>query len=93
MPMFSFFFLLFGEFMSKVFLVLVVIEPYFILQVKIVVFDKTGTLTVGKPAVVSAVLFSNISMEEFCDMAIAAEVRLYFCHHEIQNNAERRSLS
>lgn len=42
-------------------------------KVKLVVFDKTGTLTVGKPAVVSAVLFSNISMEEFCYMAIAAE--------------------
>ncbi|CAK9188434.1 unnamed protein product [Ilex paraguariensis] len=42
-------------------------------KVKIVVFDKTGTLTIGKPAVVSAVLFSNISMEEFCDMAVAAE--------------------
>ena len=46
------------------------------MQVKIVVFDKTGTLTVGKPAVVSAVLFSEFSMEELCDMAIAVEV---FC--------------
>lgn len=43
-------------------------------KVKIVVFDKTGTLTIGKPAVVSAVLFSDISMEEFCDMTIATEV-------------------
>lgn len=38
------------------------------------VFDKTGTLTVGKPVVVSAVLFSGVTMEEFCDLAIAAEV-------------------
>lgn len=45
-----------------------------ILQIKTVVFDKTGTLTVGKPEVVSAVLFSHFSMEEFCDMATAAEV-------------------
>ncbi|XP_061360466.1 copper-transporting ATPase HMA4-like [Gastrolobium bilobum] len=42
-------------------------------KVKIVVFDKTGTLTVGKPVVVSAVLFSEFSMEELCDMAIAVE--------------------
>ncbi|CAL5423880.1 unnamed protein product [Camellia sinensis] len=42
-------------------------------KVKTVVFDKTGTLTIGKPAVVSAVLFSKFSMEEFCEMAIAAE--------------------
>ncbi|XP_031256938.1 copper-transporting ATPase HMA4-like [Pistacia vera] len=42
-------------------------------KVKTVVFDKTGTLTVGKPEVVSAVLFSHFSMEEFCDMATAAE--------------------
>ncbi|CAI0412409.1 unnamed protein product [Linum tenue] len=42
-------------------------------KVKTVVFDKTGTLTVGKPQVVSAVLFSNFSMEEFCDLATAAE--------------------
>ncbi|KAL7151827.1 hypothetical protein ABFS83_04G057100 [Erythranthe nasuta] len=42
-------------------------------KVKTVVFDKTGTLTVGKPAVVSAVLFSDVSMEDFCDMTIAAE--------------------
>lgn len=42
-------------------------------KVKTVVFDKTGTLTVGKPTVVSAVLFSNYSMEEFCTMATAAE--------------------
>lgn len=38
------------------------------------VFDKTGTLTIGKPSVVGAVLFSSYSMEEFCDMAAAAEV-------------------
>ena len=44
------------------------------LQVKTVVFDKTGTLTVGKPVVVSAVLFSRFSMEEFCDATTAAEV-------------------
>lgn len=48
-----------------------------ILQVKTVVFDKTGTLTVGKPEVVSAVLFSNYSMEEFCAVATAAEVGAY----------------
>ncbi|PRQ33090.1 putative hydrolase [Rosa chinensis] len=42
-------------------------------KVKTVVFDKTGTLTVGKPTVVSAVLFSNYSMEEFCTVATAAE--------------------
>ncbi|VVA30529.1 PREDICTED: copper-transporting ATPase [Prunus dulcis] len=42
-------------------------------KVKTVVFDKTGTLTVGKPEVVSAVLFSNYSMEEFCAVATAAE--------------------
>jgi Cu+-exporting ATPase len=47
-------------------------------QVKIVVFDKTGTLTIGKPEVVSVVLFSSYSMEEFCDMATAAEVGVYF---------------
>ncbi|CAN1354745.1 Copper-transporting ATPase HMA4 [Linum perenne] len=43
-------------------------------KVKTVVFDKTGTLTVGKPQVVSAVLFSSFSMDEFCDVATAAEV-------------------
>lgn len=43
-------------------------------KVKTVVFDKTGTLTVGKPEVVSAVPFSGYSMEEFCDLATAAEV-------------------
>ncbi|XP_044478539.1 copper-transporting ATPase HMA4-like isoform X2 [Mangifera indica] len=42
-------------------------------KVKTVVFDKTGTLTVGKPEVVSAVLFSHFSMEEFCNMTTAAE--------------------
>ncbi|KAK7286834.1 hypothetical protein RJT34_22124 [Clitoria ternatea] len=42
-------------------------------KVKIIVFDKTGTLTVGKPEVVSAVLFYGFSMEELCDMAIAVE--------------------
>ncbi|XP_031122440.1 copper-transporting ATPase HMA4-like [Ipomoea triloba] len=43
-------------------------------KIKMVVFDKTGTLTVGKPSVVSAVLFSEFSMEEFCDLTIATEV-------------------
>uniref|UniRef100_A0A7N0RJF9 P-type Cu(+) transporter n=1 Tax=Kalanchoe fedtschenkoi TaxID=63787 RepID=A0A7N0RJF9_KALFE len=43
-------------------------------KVKIVVFDKTGTLTLGKPNVVSAVLFSTVPMDEFCDLATAAEV-------------------
>ncbi|CAM8889216.1 unnamed protein product [Rhodiola kirilowii] len=42
-------------------------------KVKTVVFDKTGTLTIGKPNVVSAVLFSTVPMEEFCDLATAAE--------------------
>ncbi|RZB60198.1 Copper-transporting ATPase HMA4 isoform B [Glycine soja] len=42
-------------------------------KVKIVVFDKTGTLTIGKPEVVSAVLFSEFSMEELCDMTISVE--------------------
>ncbi|QCE04953.1 Cu2+-exporting ATPase [Vigna unguiculata] len=42
-------------------------------KVTVVVFDKTGTLTVGKPEVVSAVQFSEFSMEEFCDMTIAVE--------------------
>ncbi|KAI7733083.1 hypothetical protein M8C21_033488 [Ambrosia artemisiifolia] len=42
-------------------------------KVNTIVFDKTGTLTVGKPEVVSAVLFSEISMEEFCNIAIAVE--------------------
>ncbi|XP_028757140.1 copper-transporting ATPase HMA4 [Neltuma alba] len=42
-------------------------------KVKVVVFDKTGTLTIGKPEVVSAVLFSEFLMEELCDMAIAVE--------------------
>ncbi|CAH1420413.1 unnamed protein product [Lactuca virosa] len=42
-------------------------------KVNTVVFDKTGTLTIGKPEVVSAILFSRISMEEFCDTAIAVE--------------------
>lgn len=41
---------------------------------KTVVFDKTGTLTVGKPEVVSAVPFSSISLEDFCDVAAAVEV-------------------
>lgn len=42
-------------------------------KVKTVVFDKTGTLTVGKPVVVSAVIFSSFSMEELCDITTAAE--------------------
>ncbi|XP_051141657.1 copper-transporting ATPase HMA4-like [Andrographis paniculata] len=42
-------------------------------KVKTVVFDKTGTLTVGKPAVVSSVVFSEGSMEDLCDITIAAE--------------------
>ncbi|OVA10248.1 Cation-transporting P-type ATPase [Macleaya cordata] len=42
--------------------------------VKTVVFDKTGTLTVGKPVVVSTMIFSHIPIQEFCDMAAAAEV-------------------
>lgn len=50
------------------------------MQVKIVVFDKTGTLTIGKPEVVSAVLFSKFSREELCDMTIAVEVLFYMFH-------------
>ncbi|KAK8295628.1 hypothetical protein V6Z12_D05G073600 [Gossypium hirsutum] len=42
-------------------------------KVKAIVFDKTGTLTVGKPEVVNVMLFSSVSMEDFCDVAIAAE--------------------
>ncbi|GAB2277008.1 Copper-transporting ATPase hma4 [Dionaea muscipula] len=42
-------------------------------KVNTVVFDKTGTLTMGKPTVVSAVLFSGFTMEQFCDLTIAAE--------------------
>ncbi|PON78856.1 P-type ATPase, subfamily IB [Parasponia andersonii] len=42
-------------------------------KIKTIVFDKTGTLTVGKPVVVSALVFSNFTMEEVCDMATAAE--------------------
>uniref|UniRef100_A0A803KM45 P-type Cu(+) transporter n=1 Tax=Chenopodium quinoa TaxID=63459 RepID=A0A803KM45_CHEQI len=42
-------------------------------KVKAVVFDKTGTLTVGKPVVVSTILFSGVTMKELCDMAIAIE--------------------
>ncbi|XP_057472339.1 copper-transporting ATPase HMA4-like [Actinidia eriantha] len=42
-------------------------------KVNTVVFDKTGTLTVGKPAVVSAMLFPKFSMEELCEVTIAAE--------------------
>ncbi|KAG7950961.1 hypothetical protein I3843_13G143000 [Carya illinoinensis] len=42
-------------------------------KVKLVVFDKTGTLTLGKPEVVSDVLFSSYSMEDLCAMATAAE--------------------
>lgn len=55
-------------------------QPLLLMQVKIVVFDKTGTLTIGKPVVVSAVLFSKISMEELCDMAIAVEVLFKMLH-------------
>nr|XP_043623311.1 copper-transporting ATPase HMA4-like [Erigeron canadensis] len=42
-------------------------------KVNTVVFDKTGTLTIGKPEVINAVLFSGISMEEFCSIAIVVE--------------------
>ncbi|KAL9261559.1 Copper-transporting ATPase HMA4-like protein [Drosera capensis] len=42
-------------------------------KVNTAVFDKTGTLTMGNPTVVSAVLFSGLSMEEFCDLTVAAE--------------------
>ena len=43
-------------------------------------FDKTGTLTVGKPEVVSVMIFSSMSMGDFCDVAIAAEVHVYFLY-------------
>lgn len=52
-------------------------QKFLVLQVKTIVFDKTGTLTVGKPEVVSDVLFSKFPMEEVCDIATAAEVGLY----------------
>ncbi|KAL8245505.1 hypothetical protein R6Q59_011763 [Mikania micrantha] len=42
-------------------------------KVNTVVFDKTGTLTIGKPKVVSAILFSRISVEEFYNTTIAVE--------------------
>ncbi|KAL6976685.1 Copper-transporting ATPase hma4 [Sarracenia purpurea var. burkii] len=42
-------------------------------KVNTVVFDKTGTLTIGKPAVVSAMLFPKFSMKELCETTIAAE--------------------
>lgn len=42
-------------------------------KVKTVVFDKTGTLTVGKPVVVSTMLFSEMTMQKFCDLAAVAE--------------------
>ncbi|GLT62330.1 hypothetical protein SLA2020_349760 [Shorea laevis] len=42
-------------------------------KVKTIVFDKTGTLTVGKPEVVSVMLFSSVSMEDFCNLASTAE--------------------
>nr|DAD44142.1 TPA_asm: hypothetical protein HUJ06_002372 [Nelumbo nucifera] len=44
------------------------------MQVQTVMFDKTGTLTIGKPIVVNTMLFSNVSIQEFCDVAAAAEV-------------------
>nr|DAD42318.1 TPA_asm: hypothetical protein HUJ06_000548 [Nelumbo nucifera] len=43
-------------------------------KVQTVMFDKTGTLTIGKPIVVNTMLFSNVSIQEFCDVAAAAEV-------------------
>lgn len=54
------------------------------MQVKTVVFDKTGTLTIGKPAVVSAMLFSKFSMEEFCDVTIATEVGFLVCNLHVK---------
>ncbi|KAL8217214.1 hypothetical protein R6Q57_024051 [Mikania cordata] len=51
-------------------------------KVNTVVFDKTGTLTIGKPKVVSAILFSRISVEEFYNTTIAVEVGL-LCHNVI----------
>ncbi|XP_047322658.1 copper-transporting ATPase HMA4-like [Impatiens glandulifera] len=42
-------------------------------KVRTVVFDKTGTLTMGKPSVVSAVLFSQFSVEEFQEITMAVE--------------------
>ena len=44
---------------------------------KTVVFDKTGTLTVGRPEVVSVVLFSTFPMQEVCDAAIAIEASAF----------------
>ncbi|XP_058073568.1 copper-transporting ATPase HMA4 isoform X2 [Magnolia sinica] len=42
-------------------------------KVKIVIFDKTGTLTIGKPMVVNTMLFFHVPIQEFCDLAAAAE--------------------
>ncbi|KAG1326746.1 hypothetical protein COCNU_01G006800 [Cocos nucifera] len=44
-----------------------------LIQVRTVVFDKTGTLTVGKPAVVHTKIFTNMPLQELCDLASAAE--------------------
>lgn len=56
------------------------------MQVNTVVFDKTGTLTVGRPAVVSAKLFPKFSMEELCDMTVAAEVGHFIWVVSIRNS-------
>ncbi|PIA48511.1 hypothetical protein AQUCO_01400830v1 [Aquilegia coerulea] len=53
-------------------------------KVKTVVFDKTGTLTVGKPVVVSTMLFSDVPIQDFCDMAAIAEVGTY-CQHVVSS--------
>ncbi|XVF69663.1 hypothetical protein PTKIN_Ptkin11bG0099800 [Pterospermum kingtungense] len=42
-------------------------------KVKAIVFDKTGTLTVGKPEIVCVMLFTSMSMGDFCDVVMAAE--------------------
>ncbi|XP_010913948.1 copper-transporting ATPase HMA4 [Elaeis guineensis] len=42
-------------------------------KVKTVIFDKTGTLTVGKPAVVHTKIFTNMPLQELCNLASAAE--------------------
>jgi Cu+-exporting ATPase len=43
------------------------------------VFDKTGTLTVGKPLVVTTKLFNNMSVKDFYEFVVAAEVSLLNC--------------
>ncbi|CAJ2650641.1 unnamed protein product [Trifolium pratense] len=43
-------------------------------KVNCIVFDKTGTLTVGKPLVVTTKIFNNMSVKDFYEFVVAAEV-------------------